>query len=170
MMTGKPIVPNSREFMINNIGKSKLQSPLTINPTHPFNISHFISIEGDSGAHPITKRIFKNRKFLNSVSRNQSEDSTNSSPFYNKISPQMNLRKKFNASIPNQGQNSSMSSRVIYSLAENGTFQEHAKEQLEEDIGDSDFRRDFPQLLKPYTIGEDESKLRENLICKIKKV
>jgi len=126
-------------------------------------------IEGDSGVRPITKRIYKNRKYLNSASRNQSEDSTNSSPFYNKISPQLNLKNRFDAA-PNNFQNNSLSSHVIYSLAENGTLQEYAKEQLEEDVGDSDFRRDFPQLLKPYKMVEEESKLRENLICKIKKV
>lgn len=106
---------------------------------------------------------------MNSASRNQSEDSTNSSPFYNKISPQLNLKNRFDAA-PNNFQNNSLSSHVIYSLAENGTLQEYAKEQLEEDVGDSDFRRDFPQLLKPYKMVEEESKLRENLICKIKKV
>lgn len=78
------------------------------------------------------------------------------------------IRKK------NEGINSTISSQVIHNFTPNSKKKDYRREefkQLEEDIADCEYRRNFSQLLddKSYT-DQAESKLRENLICKVKKV
>lgn len=90
------------------------------------------------------------------------------------VSPQGRLGR-FMETIRKKNVNidSTVSSQVIHSFTPNSRKKDYKKVvfTLEEDIADAEFRCDFPQLMNPkdYT-NQDEIKLRENLICKIKKV
>ena len=118
-------------------------------------------------------RMKKNLMNSNSRLRSNISTSTTSSP-NNYMSPQGRLGR-FIENIKNRGDglNSTISSQIIHTLtpySKNKDFKSHFL-KLEEDIADSEFRRDFNQLLdtKEYT-NQDQLKLRENLIWKIKKV
>lgn len=66
----------------------------------------------------------------------------------------------------------SMNSTVIQTFTVNNIKENVIQNdlELEEDIADAEFRRDFPQILTKNNKTEADLKLRENLICKIKRV
>jgi hypothetical protein len=178
ILTGKDQIQKARETslanrIINNTQSIKPLSPkatnirlTSISPANLNNASHVSKIK---------ERIMRrNNAHLNSSSRQLTNHSTSSSPMNSNVSPQgrlgrlMETIRKKNVNV-----DSTVSSQVIHSFTPNSRKKDYKKVvfTLEEDIADAEFRCDFPQLLNPkdYT-NQDEIKLRENLICKIKKV
>lgn len=159
--------------MQRNTNKERVMSPgsnkmrlTSISPSSINNTSHVAKIK---------ERIMRrNNAQLNNTSAQRTAHSTSSSSPMNNVSPQGRLgrfietiRKK------NASDMSSISSQVIHSFTPHSRKKDFVKEvpKLEEDIADDEFRADLPDLLntKAYT-NQEELKLRENLICKIKKV
>lgn len=136
----------------------------------------------------------RNNNNVTSNSRQRTAHSTSSASPINSVSPQGRLGK-FIESLRKKNENEvtsisniswkgnlcvntnwachEWSSQIIHSFTPNSRIKEYKKEvfELEEDIADAEYRHQMPQLLnsKTYTAAE-EVKLRENLICKIKKV
>lgn len=161
------------KIMQRNVNKGRMMSPGTnkmrltsISPSSINNTSHVAKIK---------ERIMRrNNAHLNNTSAKRTAHSTSSSSPMNNVSPQGRLGK-FIETIrkKNACDLSSISSQVIHSFTPHSRKKDFVQEtpKLEEDIADDEFRADLPQLLKPKTYtNSEELKLRENLICKIKKV
>lgn len=99
--------------------------------------------------------------------------STTSSPNYS-VSPQGRLgRFVENIKRKHEALDTTISSKIIHTLTPNSKNKDFRQTgiALEEDVADSEFRCDFGQLLSAKDFSNQEDvKLRENLICKIKKV
>lgn len=112
---------------------------------------------------------------MNSNSRLKTNNSTSTTSSPNNYMSPPGRIGRFIENIRNRGEgfNMTLSSQIIHTLTPNSKNNEFKSQfiRLEEDIADWEFRKDFSQLLNPkdYT-NQEELKLRENMIWKIKKV
>jgi hypothetical protein len=124
----------------------------------------------------LKKRIIaRNKDYLASASRKQTSYSSTSSPMNTSISPQGRLgqfMKNIKSKNIDKFETMSINSTVIQTFTVNEVKENVIQNdlELEEDIADAEFRRNFPQIITKGNKTEGELKLRENLICKIKRV